>query len=70
MPTYTVVSTSYCRARKGLFRRGPLRKQNRRAVMITSPNKKEAIKAYKLMTPVAAGCKLKVYASLKIKARR
>ena len=65
MPTYTVVSTSYCRKRKGLFRRGPLRKQNRRAATVTAPTLRSAILAYKMVTSVAAGCTLKVYASKK-----
>ncbi len=65
MPTYTIVSTSYCRARKGLFRRGPLRKQARRSYEITSPSMKAAVKAYRQIVQVDSGCKLKVYASLK-----
>ena len=70
MPTYTVVSTSYCRKRKGLFRRGPLRKQARRAYVITSPSMKAAISAYREMVQVDSGCRLKVYASLKPQRRR
>jgi hypothetical protein len=67
MPTYTITSTSYCRKRKGLFRRGPLRKQNRRAATVTAQSQKAAILAYKMVTPTAPGCRLKVYVSVKLR---
>jgi len=69
LQTYTVLGTAHCRKRKGLFRRGPLRKSNRRSAIIVAPSKKAAMKAYRTLFPVSSGCTLRVYAS-PVKSKR